>query len=306
VTTPLHCRAGCTLPRQHLPSCGKPCSCSCHNGGAGVYPCDVPGGCHPNHRPAASCPGCVPAPAERGLLCLASTALLAHALTLAPDLIAHVRAHVPPGGPRGSRRAGDPPPPRVGSAVAAPVPLSLSAVDAADRLYAQLVSWTETAADDLGLTGPDAPRSWRTSASNGQAAGLPAGSDGTQATVYARWLHTHLDQIVARPWVTELLPDPAGDPDPDRPPLVTLVRWTERSWPLEEHPRWLATPCRECGLRTVRYYAPRDVGLPITISCRSCGYALPEELWDFEARKILDEREAAERARAPYQPAGPR
>lgn len=263
----LYCAAGCLIPGAHLPDC-----------------------------PDTTCTGCRPALADVGVICLPCRTRIAHALTLAPDLITHVRAHIPPGGRREHR---DTPRRRAGTAAATPTPLSLPAVDAADHLYAQLVSWTVTACDDLHLTGPTPTRAWRTSRGAGQVAGLPAGSTGTEAAPYARWLLAHLDRIAARPWVVELLP--GLDPDPDHPPLVTLITQTERSWPLEERPHWLPTRCPDCELRTVRWRPPSDPGLPVTISCTTCGHVIPEDLWDPDTRQTITAHEAAERARAPYQ-----
>jgi hypothetical protein len=225
-------------------------------------------------------------------------AQLAHALTVVPALIEHIRGDI---GPKSGRRDSDRPGPQIRAAAVAPTPLDVAAVDTADRLYAELVSWVGVACTDLGLTGPTPGRTWRTvrgaGPPAGQPAGLPAGADGADAGRYARWLLTHLDRIVGRPWVVELLPDVDGDPDPDRPPLVTAVAWTAARWPIEDRPRWLPTPCPGCDLRAVRYHPPSGPGLPAAISCQACGHVIPEHCWDPATQQAITEHAAADRAR---------
>ncbi len=84
-------------------------------------------------------------------VCRRCTGTARDALVRVPDLVEHIRAHVVPGS------AGPTDAVRVRSSKTAPAPLSLAAVDDADRLHAVLADACGRVMAGRGLTGP----SWR-------------------------------------------------------------------------------------------------------------------------------------------------
>ncbi len=59
-------------------------------------------------------------------------------------------------------------------------------------------------------------------------------------------------------------------------------------FPTEQRPVYLPMPCPECGLRTLRRYAPRRYEAPVTIACEShaCEHIISEDGFDWVARTL--------------------
>lgn len=288
------CVCGCRIRGQHLPSCGDPtdCPCSCHTGGLDRY-CDLPGGCHTEHRAAENCTGCRPVPAAPGrALCERHISRLTAALVLAPALTIHLRSIVEPGG--SPEETGE----QHLKSSAAPAPLNLAAVDAADLIYAQLASWVETTCGDLGLTGPTIPRGWRADSPGRQITGMRAATTGDETTALAGFLHAHLDQITTRDWSADMC---RTYPHPLPPSLLHAIERAAKAFPIEDEPKYLnGQRCKNCGRATLRFTPPADAQLPSLIKCTGCGMVIPEDNFDWETLVILSDREVADRARAEF------
>ncbi|MFB9777446.1 hypothetical protein [Brevibacterium otitidis] len=81
-----------------------------------------------------------------------------------------------------------------------------------------------------------------------------------------RWWRDHLEEFAGQPDIAEVGPE-----------LHELVGRIRRRWPEAERARHLpGTPCRDCDLMDMWWTPPPDVGWPITVECRTCGYVAPE------------------------------
>jgi hypothetical protein len=223
-----------------------------------------------------------------GYVCSGCTGRYVRTVAEAPDLIAHVRTLVSPSAvirqdDQSSKAKGK------GQGKHTPAPLNLNVVDAADRLYAELVAWVRVTCDELDLTMPTI-HGWRPTGSHGQVAGLkPEAADDSAAM--AKLLLRHAEAIFGQPWVTVLIVD-----------LDKLVHGMDRAWPRVERPVYLPTPCpeRECNMLTLVRYAPAWAGAPIIIRCTRdvCGKVMRDDLYDFYARVVLSDRQAEEAEQA--------
>jgi hypothetical protein len=252
------CASGCTSRGRHLVEC--------------------------EHREDGECTGCLPRLATSGCVCSGCTGRYVRSVSEAPDLIAHLRSQLGPAA--AAQEDGKSKPKGKGQGKHTPAPMSIDVVDIADRLYAELVGWVRLTCDDLGLTMPTI-HGWRPEGADGQIAGLkPAAPDDspTMATVLLR----HADRVYEQPWVTVLIAE-----------LGTLVHRADRTWPRVERPVYLPTPCPACDMLSLVRYAPSWAGAPITVRCNrdECGEIIPEDMYAWQARRVLAERQEAERAK---------
>lgn len=227
-----------------------------------------------------NCSGCEPKLAAVGQLCITDHARLTENIGRIPDLIAHIREHVEPGA---VRRDSDS---MVKSTRTPPAPLALDAVDGADGLYATLNAWHDTATDELDLT-PLKRRGWTTTTGRGQIAGLRAGGTDNDSTAIAGRLLAHLERVCQYEWVGDMATE-----------ISDAVRAALKRWPLEERPIYLPTPCPACDMLSLTRYAPQTFEGKSVISCRACGAAIAEDLYDWQTRRVLiakhNEAEAAQ------------
>ena len=282
------------LRGRHTVSCGGDgvCSCCCHTGGAWRPPCDTVGehggeGCGP-HEPSPQCTGCLPAPPPRathGLLCGGSYNRLASALTIAPDLVMHLRANLLIGGGVGGPDMSTGPIAHVKKKFSPPAPGDLGALDYADTIFSLLVAAVDLAAEELGMVGPYSAPAWRAGTSGygvggergGNVAGLRPGSAGLEAAPYAQWLTVHLDEIVAEPWVVDFVSD--ADMAPGLVCLATAVHRASRAYEMVERPSYVnpalaRVRCPTCGLKSLQRIPPSAPGAPVLMKCvgSSCNW----------------------------------
>jgi hypothetical protein len=243
----LHCIRGCTRRGQHLADC----------------------------EDRDTCKGCEPRPAAIGQLCIGCHGRLTQDIGRIPDLITHIREHVQPGAVRRDSM--------VQGTRTPPAPLALDAVDAADRLYAVLRSWTEMATDELELS-PLAGGGW-TLPGRTDAVGLRSGARGDDSAKLATRLLTHLDRACAYEWVGEMATE-----------MREAVRPTLLRWPTEERPTYLPTPCPRCDMLSLVRHAPETFEGRVTIACRrgECGEVVAEDKYGLLTRMVLDDHARAQ------------
>lgn len=240
----ISCLTGCTIRGRHF---------------AAICPGDPCGGCSPRPvtPPATVCDAC------RGRL--------AGAINRAPALIHHLRSMVEPGAtPAGGGARGKSP--------AAPAPLNVAAMSAADDVTALLVHWADwiTSRRDIaavkGVLRGD----------NGQCVGL-LGLREPDLRVCALLL-AHLD------WAT--CTDEAGEMVSE---ITRLVRTTESRWPVEDAGEWSTIRCPDCGQKSIRVDPPAGERMSRQIACQDdqCGAWWSEDAWD---RYVTGLAQAKERA----------
>jgi hypothetical protein len=174
----------------------------------------------------------------------------------APEMVGWMREQLEPvGNPLGGEEVHGPNGP-----VSKP-PISVTAVDAADEVLALLCSWSECAAEGLGIAGPDTVEAYRVfrTALDIDEAGNDAGWDWTPIVkgfrgntslsiinAVSRWLVDNLDEIAHLEFLGQHVQEIADNRS------TNLARW-----PYEDRPRPVAgIECDECGKRTVMFYPP--------------------------------------------------
>lgn len=253
---------------------GFACASGCTSRGRHLVDCE--------HHDDGACSGCLPRLATNGLVCSGCTGRYARAISEAPDLVVHLRASMEPTSAQSEDAKSKPK--GKGQGKHTPAPMSLDALDAADRLYAELAAWTRVACDDLDLTMPRLD-GWRPDGSEGQVAGLKAGGR-NDAPVMADLLLTHAERIFAQAWAPDLISE-----------MHELVRQVDLRWPREERPKYLPTPCGRCDNMSLVRSVPAWADEYATIQCRSCGYIVEPVLYAWHARRILAEKQAELEAR---------
>lgn len=98
----------------------------------------------------------------------------------------------------------------------------------------------------------------------------------------AKWLTTHLDWALSRPWADALCAE-----------LAAVVATAEHRWPTGELPVRLPTKCPECGRASLVRHAPGWPGAHVMITCEAsdCGESIRKELYDFHARLVVQEKQ---------------
>jgi hypothetical protein len=224
-------------------------------------------------------------------LCLHCRTRLVRAINVARDLIVHLRVLVDPMSTRTVKAGRDdiahPKKPE------APAPLNLVAIDAADLIFADLVTWTQTACDVLEMSGPEMPRVWRTAASHGDAVGLVAHSTGEEVGPVINWLRTHLDLIVQHDLSAEMITGQES--------IASIIERALCAFPMEDKPEYLPkVRCLSCDRQTVRLLPPETKGGASVLHCTGCGAMIREDQYDPDRHRILTDREQEERAKAMF------
>ncbi len=218
------------------------------------------------------CRGCMPRQVEMGELCGRCWSNLQRDVRTAPSIVDWIREHVAPSSQWGER---------VNSKeIDAPAPLTVTAVDDADWLHAQLASWALLVMEELGLN-PIAPRRQRRSR-DGTVVGLMPDSDAT--TSVARFLDTHLEWCARQVWAGDMVNEVGRE-----------VRTLLARYPQAERSRHLDNArCPACERTSMVYTPPAWLGSDVLVQCEhySCGCIVPEDHWGlFMAMVIEDKRQ---------------
>lgn len=272
------CAHGCTTTGQHTTTCDG----TCH-------------GCTPsrNHyadcKGAGPCRGCLPRPAEYGLLCAWCWQQLHADLIDAPQLVDHLRDMAQP------NAAARPFTDNTSRTDPAERDMLSAAIDAADELHAQIASWALVILEEHPeqLAGPPREGWWTSDThwpvdeetgepyeSPSRVVGIRAtNGDATQRLV--TWLIPHLPWAARQAWIDDM-----------RGELKDLIATTRARWPQTERPRRHVkdVPCSRCDKLTLTYSPPRAYKHPFVVTCTDpdCGRIFTEDEWDAHlARHML-------------------
>lgn len=249
------CANGCTIRGEHLPDCD---GTTVNRAG------DV-----------VECRGCLPRPAETGVLCARCWARLQSTVRTLPALVDHLELMARPSiaSPSGAGGGGHRPP--------GPRSLYPEALGVADDLAAMLASWCGQTAVALGVTAPPSRGLWHTDswdavdADTGEvyrSDAVPVGVRDLRAVdQLVAWLEPHLPRVAEQPWAADLL----GDLGP------ACARAAAR-WPVEEPARRITdVRCPRCGTASLVLHPPATVGAQVQVVCSrpECGASLSEEEW---------------------------
>lgn len=215
------CLYGCTLNDHHLTDC--------------------PG----------DCKGCLPRPAETGLLCAVCYAQLTEAIQAAPELLVRLHALGTPNA--GARALTDDVHNRLDPAESTVLPAQWLDEDELNRL---LGSWSLLVLDEHPVQGMRGPNS------------SPWLGD------TPRWLLPHLPWCAGQPWVGEM-----------RRELVSFVGQLRHRWPgLEdsEPSKHVDIRCPRCDLLSLVYTPARWAGQPFRVECTDpdCQRVFSEDEFD--------------------------
>lgn len=232
--------------------------------------------CTGTRRSGAPCRGCLPRPAERGLLCRDCCDKADEALELAPDFIPHLRS---------IERAGTPD--RMGISTGKPtshviIPTSWITADA---LWQQL---TRVAIAHAKFHGEYEPTQF-----HGMTTMWGFGAEATIDEVTR-----DVRKLVG--WVVKRLPLIVAREEPTRELLLLIAEFQRalHAFPLDEKARPVRyARCRECDMRTLEYRPPLDYLTPIVIRCTNstCGAEFDPAMVAWDLRR-LRERILAARA----------
>lgn len=214
--------------------------------------------------------------ARHGSLCDSCYYRLKHALEMVPSLVANIRAQVIPGGgasdglPRGSRTP--------------PAPLSVTAVDDADTMYAKLVLWTEAIGGEMRVRQPK-PVVW----SNFQE--VQGFKPVTVEVAYeliselAGWFLTHLESICYLPVVKEFHDDLCWGWEDSLGVFSLMGRY-----PIEPRNPTPAEKreCQVCGRNEVFVEKPTAENPDIQVICGHCQQVIDPKAYA-KYRDILDD-----------------
>jgi hypothetical protein len=212
------------------------------------------------------CRGCLPRPAETGVLCAWCWRRLEADMGIVPALVAHLRAlgepHAESSPPSDGRAMGDP-------AFQSILPAQWLA---ADELTSLVSSWALVVIEEH----PVQPMRGPTSA--------PWFGD------VVAWLTPHLPWCAAQEWVAEMRRELARD--------VSTMR---ARWPMlddAEPVRRVDVPCPRCDQMSLMYTPPREQGQPFVVACQDpdCARVFSEDEWD--RLKMLALRAGTERMSA--------
>lgn len=218
-----------------------------------------------------TCTGCLPRPAEKGLLCYSCAAKLDDALGLTVDLVSHCRSIE--SGPRDSTGVRTAP----GSRVILPV----SWIQA-DNLYRQLAAVAVAFSVDWHVDEPE----WDVTASHH--AGFHP-----EAPIEAVWFVTEILVGYVQGAVERLRTKQHGAGEAVR--FVREVQRALHAFPLEEKPRAVRhIRCRTCQHESLRWQPPLEHLDPIVIKCANpgCGALWDPQMVDFDIRMLREEIEA--------------
>lgn len=249
-----YCLNGCTIIDAHKPGC------------VGLA---WAGG-----RPV-ECPGCLPQPVERGMLCWSCCAKVDELWEVLPDLVPHLRSVE-----RGPAAVGERTHAAFGPRMI--IPESWQAADRLWRLMHELIVFEANAErvdapSWAGGTGPD----WF---------GTFDGIETVMRNVWDAefWLLCRLQRLYETPRVARALLR-----------LVDAVVATLRRFPLEERAHRVEhVRCRKCGMLTLEWRPPLDFDRPVTVTCvnRLCAAVYDPQMVEWDARLLREQYEAAQAA----------
>ena len=251
------CVSGCTIRDQHLAECD--------------------GTALGRDGELMECRGCLPRPAEVGVLCERCWGRLQSLVRTAPSTVEHllevagqVLASHPSGG--GRRAPG-------------PACLVPEASVMADELHSVLAAWCkEIAQENLigsrlpvdstrwtdGLIAVD-PGTWAAvlgGAEEAEPIGLSR-PDGTRLLV--AWIDPHLQGVAGRAWAGDMIAD-----------MQRVTSHATSRFPVEEQERRITdVRCPSCGARSLVHMPPAVVGADVQVRCTlpECGLVMTEEDW---------------------------
>lgn len=245
------------------------------------------------------CRGCVPRPADEGLLCRGCFTGLTGDLVDAPHLVEHLLSDgaVGPGLEAGASSGGRPDP---AERSVLPGPAL-----AADDVHATIAAWAHLVLtehpDGRRMVGPDLsgsvvtrqrarrfdpdlypplpgePTVW---VHPGEVAGV---RDPEATARLVRWLLPWLGWCAGQVWAGEM-----------RAEVGRVVRTTWARWPAQERTRHVPqVPCPTCGRLSLVYEPPTPVRPAAQVSCssRACGRLMPQEEFALLVRMVQWEHE---------------
>lgn len=209
------------------------------------------------------CWGCLPRPAEVGVLCSWCWGRLQSVVRTLPALVEHLFECARPGlaSPSGRRDGGARP--------SGPRCLYAPALDAADELVAMLAAWCdEVAAERLGQEPARPAGLWLTAEGDREVAGV---LEASAARALVAWLDPHLEWCASQEWVGAMLAD-----------LGPASARAAGRWPVEELERRIRdVRCPGCGALSLVEVPPPVVGAERLVRCEAieCGRVMGEEDW---------------------------
>jgi hypothetical protein len=218
-----------------------------------------------------ACSGCLPRPAEQGLLCYSCAAKFDEALALSVDLISHCRSIE--SGPRDTTG--------VRTAPGSRVILPTSWVQA-DTLYRALAAVAVAYSVDWKVEEPE----WDVTAShhNGFHPDAPIDAVWWVTEILVRYVTDSVDRLRTKHH---------GAAEAVR--YVHAVQTALHAFPLEEKPRRIRhIRCRTCQHESLQWRPPLEHLDPIVIQCSNpgCGALWDPQMIDFDMRVLREEIEA--------------
>lgn len=237
------CVRGCTLRGEHLPDCD----------GTTVT----------RAGETVECRGCLPRPAEVGVLCPWCWGRLQSAVRTLPALVDHLLEVAVPSLSSPSGHMGE------GGGSSRPSERSLypAAAGEVDELHSILATWCAELADERPVPHPATLTRW--AAGDGWDALGPNGVGATRRLV--NWVDPHLGWVARQPWAGDMIDE-----------LTTATRSAQSRFPVEDRPRRSDVRCPACGCRSLIVAPPPVPGADVVVTCEvpTCGLVLTEEDWD--------------------------
>ncbi|ADG96544.1 hypothetical protein Srot_0051 [Segniliparus rotundus DSM 44985] len=201
-----------------------------------------------------------PAAFDGAYLCAGHLARLADLIAQTPHIVALLLSDREKscawGDQEGTRRKTDP-----------PAPLSLAALDEADKEFAVLQSWAENHRDSTGLVPPRIQHLWK----RGGAGEVIGAKSGHVRLCHALvgYLLTDPNVLASQEWAGEMLQE-----------LADMRARRRPRWRLVDEPTPTGYPCLKCGGRTMLFRPPIDQFDPCLVQCPGCGFTLEREQFD--------------------------
>ena len=259
------CTSGCTIRGEHLADCD----------GTAVR----------RDGETVECRGCLPRPAEVGVLCSWCWGRLQSTTRTLPALVEHLELVASPSiqSPSGHTSEGG------GCSRPSEGMLYPAATVEVDDLHSMLATWCAEVADERSLPHHMALTRW--APGDGWEALGPSGPGATRRLV--SWLDPHLEWVASQPWAGDFLAE-----------LLAASRRAESRFPVEERARRSDVRCPACGCRSLIVSPPPAPGADVVVTCElpACGLVLAEADWE-HARALAVAVEQARAARAEREPA---
>ena len=249
------CVSGCTIRGEHLAECD--------------------GTALGRDGELMECRGCLPRPAEVGVLCPWCWGRLQSLVRTMPSLVDHLLEMAEPALSSPMGRADG------GGTSARPGERSLypAAMAEVDELHAMLATWAgEVAAERPGAGLPPAVSRLTVPDADGVREPLgPASAGSTRRLV--GWLAQHLEWVASQPWAGDMLTD-----------LASATHRATRAFPVEAAPRRSEdVRCPSCGSRSLVVEPPSVFGADVFVRCRvpACGLVMTEEDWEHTRERAV-------------------